>query len=243
MAIHRARYRGLSLGLACLVLPGCVSGNTYTSPRALPSGEVSVTAAIQTTSERRTVDNTDPISSSRYPTLKTRRTASYAAPSFGQIRAGLGKGFEAGTRHSGSPYGVLSGVDLKWQFYRGAIEAAVDPSISYLIYAKAEFNERLTYDRELTQLFSELPAIVALPLGAHQFVATAAVGGAWFSDGKPSTGAVQNDNGVILRGALGFRVSTTTRFSLFPEVSVLHMPFYRYTSLTGGIGVELSSLP
>lgn len=179
--------------LACaLAASGCPSPNTYTTPRTLPPGEISLLVATEGWGAV-TSDGTGFV-----PTL----------PTLG-VRVGVMDRVELGGR---LPNMLSAAVDAKVNLLRGKIDLAIDPGVQWYRWRESTSSDAILGTG--TVVHTQLPVLVGFhPSPAATIVVMA---GPSLSTSSGTSSAL-----LFGQAGIGADLRITRRFSIFPQLTFL----------------------
>jgi hypothetical protein len=214
--------------LAMVLLAGCVSPNTYSTPRTVQAGKMILTAATEFSDVTTNSPKKDSDDIEYMPWLPTVI-----------FRLGVADATDVGLA---SKNFSSFGVDVKHTLVRGRFDLAIDPALQLFGYPTDRNNEDLYF------VAGHLPLLFGLNI-SRSFSLVGAVGATLTASdtyGVEDTTLLTDaasDEVVMARGTLGFDWRITQSVAIHPEATVLHGFQYSTTGVVAGIGISFGALP
>lgn len=216
------------MSLAVVVLNGCVSPNTYSTPRTVEAGKVVLTAAAEFSDVTTDSSAKDPDDYEYMPYLPTVI-----------VRLGVADATDVGLAEKNF---TSFGLDVKHTFVRGRFDLAIDPALQLFGYPTDRNNEDIYF------VSGHLPLLFGLNI-SRRFSVVGAVGATltasdtYHGDEVTLLTDAATDEFVMARGTLGFDWRITQSVAIHPEATVLRGFQHSTTAVVAGIGISFGSLP
>lgn len=208
-----------ALGATITALAGCPSPNLYTTPRALPQGQIQHTVAMEL------VGASAGVGSGALPTL----------PSY-QMRYGLGHRMDIGARIANMT-GI--GADFKLQFVEGSVDIAVDPGFQMYALGLSSSSEGAS----AAFGYAHLPLLIGFNIGTSATVFLSP-GFTWaFGTIGTRTDGIAARTGAIGRLGVGANLRIGTNFAVAPELTMLKSFDTDGVVFTLGLGLQFGAMP
>lgn len=211
------------LSIASCVSSGCVNPNTYSTPRTVPQGGITVTGAFEAFDLRTNTSRLRPWDQRQYAPL----------PPSVILRYGAGPRTDVG--FSMTNFAAL-GVDVKHNFVRGDVDLAIAPAFQLQPAAVSSL--------------MALHVPVLLGINVSRDVSLVAAAGATgvrathrFVSDVEASGAALDAEAILARGSLGVDFRLTQSVAFHPEVTMLRGFRHDTTLWLVGLGVTMGRLP